>query len=158
MGRYQPLIVIVLFALLGGIFLSFQSRDVSFFLTWMIGFAALFFFFLSAFKFFDLNGFAEGFSKYDLLASKYRGYAKIYPFFELVIALSFFSGILIKPVAIFTIVLMAFSALGVIKAVLSKQDLKCACMGTKLDLPLTVVSIIENGAMGIMSLMIALML
>ncbi len=154
MKRYIPLIVIVIFAVLAAVFLSFNQID-SNFMSAMINFAGLFFLFLSAFKCFDLEGFVEGFSKYDLLAQKSRGYAFIYPFIELVIALSFLSRFFLVYIAFFTALLMFFSLLGVLKALRENKELSCACMGTKLNLPLTTVSVIENGLMGAMSLVIA---
>jgi len=45
---------------------------------------------------------------------------------------------------------------GVIAALMRGEDLRCACMGTKLDLPLTTVTIVENLGMGTMAVFIAI--
>ena len=42
---------------------------------------------------------------------------------------------------------MGFSALGVIKAVLNKQAIRCACLGSVFNLPMSYVTIIENMGM-----------
>jgi hypothetical protein len=46
---------------------------------------------------------------------------------------------------------MAISGAGVIKSILSGQKLKCACLGTSLNVPLSMVSVIENVGMGAMA-------
>lgn len=155
MKRYLPLFVIVFFSILAALFLSFNQLDFGF-MGMMINFAGLFFLFLSAFKCFDLKGFTEGYQKYDLLAKRSKKYALIYPFIELVIALSFLSRFFLAYMALFTAFLMFFSMIGVLKALKENKELSCACMGTKLNLPLTTVSVIENGFMGVMSLIIGL--
>lgn len=155
MKRYWPLIVVVLFSILGGVVLLHANFNRSF-MSWMINFVGLFFLFLSMFKFWDLNGFSEGFRKYDLLAQRNKSYSYIYPFLELLIAFGYLGRFFLIGVAIFTAVLMVFGALGVISALLQKKDLRCACMGTKLDLPLTTVTIVENVGMGAMSIWIAI--
>ncbi|XVN42196.1 MAG: hypothetical protein RCG15_05870 [Candidatus Rickettsia vulgarisii] len=46
---------------------------------------------------------------------------------------------------------MTISGFGVLRSVLSGQKIKCACLGTALNVPLGVISIIENFGMGIMA-------
>jgi hypothetical protein len=150
-NKYWPLIVVVLISLIGGWGISLGRMKMGWMPT-MIGFMGLFFLFLSSFKFWDLKGFSEGFAMYDLLAKKQKAYGFIYPFLELLIAFGFLSARLLPITAGFTILLMAFSAAGVFKAVKEGLDVRCACMGTKLDLPLSTVTIVENLGMGIMSI------
>ena len=49
----------------------------------MLDFMGLFLLSFSMLKLFDLKGFAAGFQKYDLLASRLPGYALLYPFVSL---------------------------------------------------------------------------
>jgi hypothetical protein len=155
MKRYWPLILVILFSIAGGSALLGITYTHSL-MNLMINFSAFFFLFLSFFKLLDLKGFSEGFKKYDLLAEKSEFYSYFYPFLELLIALGFFARVFIVGVAIFTAILMLFGVLGVINAVFQKKELRCACMGTKLNLPLTTVSIVENIGMSIMSIFITI--
>jgi hypothetical protein len=46
---------------------------------------------------------------------------------------------------------MALSGAGVLNSVLSGQKLKCACLGTVLNVSLSTVSLLENFGMGAMA-------
>jgi len=105
-------------------------------------------------KFWDLKGFYEGFAKYDLIAKKSPLYGYLYPFIELTIAIGYLTHFFVIGVALLTVVVMVVSLAGVIIAVASGKDLKCACMGSRLDVPLSVVSIVESLGMGFMAVLI----
>ena len=51
-----------------------------------------------------------------------------------------------------TAIIMAVSLAGVLLAVLSKSSIRCACLGTVFQLPMSTVSIIEDGLMLAMAL------
>ena len=51
-----------------------------------------------------------------------------------------------------TAVIMAVSLAGVVRAVLSKSAIRCACLGTVFQLPMSTVTIIEDGLMLAMAL------
>jgi hypothetical protein len=51
-----------------------------------------------------------------------------------------------------TLIVMSFSSIGVILAVMNKQKIRCACLGTGFNLPMTTVTIIEDLLMVAMSL------
>lgn len=155
--RYYPLLCVFLYAIIAAWAIALLN-PVYGWMSWMMAFTGLFFLFLSLLKFFDLKGFAEGFSKYDFLAKKSRFYAFLYPFLEGFIAFCFLSHFILVEVAFFTFALMLFSLLGVIHGVRENKDLTCACMGSTLNVPLSVVSIFENVLMGVMSLWIAIYL
>ena len=157
---YIPLIVIVLLTLFaalakqGHYASSWNTRD------WMHDWMGFFLVVFSMFKFFDLEGFADGFQMYDLLAKRFRPYAYLYPFFELGLGLGYLSHW--APVFIYaaTVLLMAFGALGVISALRKGLDINCACMGSVLNVPLSTVALVEDlgmagmgGAMLIMTLL-----
>ena len=46
---------------------------------------------------------------------------------------------------------MLGSGVGVLKSILSGQKIKCACLGTVLNVPLSTVSVLENFGMGAMA-------
>ncbi len=121
-------------------------------LQWMHYFMG---FFLSQFallKLFNVEGFAEGFKKYDLLAMKCPFYAKAYPFLEAALGLCYLSFRFLNPAYFMTVVLSVIGSIGVIRALRKGLDLRCACMGTVLDVPLSTVTLTEDIAMGVMAL------
>ena len=105
----------------------------------------------SMFKFFDLEGFADGFQMYDLLAKAFRPYAYVYPFLELGLGLGYLARW--EPPFIYaaTVCLMLFGAMGVLRALLQGLDVECACMGTVLRVPLSTVALIEDFGMALMA-------
>lgn len=111
-----------------------------------------FFLVFSFFKLLDLKGFASSYAMYDLLAAKVPGYGFVYPFIELALGFAFLTGIQPDLVNGLTILVMSFSSIGVIKSVLNKQRIKCACLGAVFNLPMSTVTIIEDLLMVIMSL------
>src|SRR5882762_8395957 len=115
--------------------------------TSMPGMHAFMGFFLVVFallKLFDLPGFADGFQMYDLLAKRFRPYALAYPFIELGIGLGYLA--FWRPVTIYalTVIVLGFGALGVITSLARGLNVKCACMGSTLKVPLSTVALTED--------------
>ncbi len=100
-----------------------------------------------------MNGFAEGYSTYDLLAKKYFNYGYIYPFFELFLGLAYLTHVASPLLHVFTFILMTFSGIGVAIKIAKKEVFQCACLGTFLKVPLTKVTLIEDFGMAIMALL-----
>jgi hypothetical protein len=150
LNQYWPLIALILVAMLGAIALAHGTGRK--FFSGMHIFMGLFFCQFAMLKLFHPSGFAEGFEKYDLLAKRSKNYALAYPFIELGLGLSYLS--FINPFAVysFTIVLMGVGAIGVIKALREGLEVRCACMGTVLDVPLSTVTLTEDLGMGLMAL------
>ena len=111
---------------------------------WMELFMGGFFLVFSFFKFLDIRGFASSYRSYDLLAKAVPAYGYVYPFLELGLGLAwaFIGGTV--AVAASTVLLMGFSAIGVIIAVSRKQAIQCACLGTVFNLPMSTVTIVED--------------
>jgi copper chaperone CopZ len=120
----------------------------------MLDFMGLFFIVFSFFKFLDLNGFAISFKMYDPLANKLPFYAFIYPFIELVLGVLFLFRIEVELLALITIVILGITTVGVTKSLLGKEDIKCACLGSVLNLPMTKATFIENTLMIIMAILL----
>lgn len=143
--NYIPLIMVISLSALAAAALSVEKDMNGIHLrSWMHDFMGMFLLFFALFKFINLPGFADGFSMYDLLASRWRGYGFIYPFLELGLALSYLSPFPKTGTYIATIVLMTFGALGVINALRKKMKINCACLGTVLNVPLSTVAVVEN--------------
>ena len=147
---YKPLLLIAGFLIIVSAITATDGNQINW-QDWMHAFMAGFFLTFSFFKFLDLRGFADSYSTYDLLAKKFRPYGFVYPFLEFGLGLAYLSGVFLIETYIFTIVLMGFSSIGVIKAVLSKNTIRCACLGVVFNLPMSTVTIIENGLMILMA-------
>jgi hypothetical protein len=145
---YLPVGVIVLISLLMA--LVTHGHDAH---HLMAGFMGYFFVIFAMFKFFDLKGFTHGFAMYDILTQKDVRYAYAYPFMELGLGLGYLSGTSPFLVNFLTLLLMSISAYGVIKAMMEGLDVRCACLGTTLNVPLSTVSVLENVGMGLMALL-----
>lgn len=117
----------------------------------MNDFMAGFFLVFSGFKFLDLKGFAKAFATYDILAVGWRTYGIIYPFLELGLGLWYLSKLAPAMVAASTILLMGFSSIGVIQALLKKHKIRCACLGTVLNLPMSSITLVEDLTMVLMA-------
>jgi hypothetical protein len=148
---YIPLMVIVALTLLSACAKQAAYGGGWNWMTWMHDFMGFFLVVFSMFKFFNMEGFADGFQMYDLLAKPFRPYAYVYPFIELGLGLGYLAHW--QPAVIYTatIVVMVFGSLGVINALRKDLDLECACMGTVLSVPLSTVALIEDLGMAAMA-------
>lgn len=126
-------------------------------MTFMRVFMAGFFLTFSFFKLLDLKGFANSYAMYDVIGKKIPVWGYIYAFLELGLGLSF--ALDFEPVFInaFTAVLMFISLLGVLQSVLNKKKIQCACLGAVFNLPMSTVTIIEDGLMIAMSIAMLVM-
>ena len=70
---------------------------------------------------------------------------------EFVLGVLYLTGNWINIAAWVTIVVMGIGAIGVGKNMLSKNKIQCACLGTKINVPLTKVTLLEDVIMVIMA-------
>jgi cation transport ATPase len=114
-------------------------------------FMAGFFIVFAFFKLLDVRAFADAYAGYDLLAARWHGWGMLYPFVELALGMAYLANY--KPVftSWATIVVMGFSAIGVIRAVTNKTKIQCACLGTVFQLPMSTVTIMEDVGMVLMA-------
>lgn len=119
--------------------------------TLMLDFMAGFFLVFSFFKLLDLRGFADAYQSYDILARRSRAYALVYPFLELALGIAYLVRFQPTATNIATLILMLVSSIGVLRAVLDKRAIRCACLGTALNLPMTTVTIVEDLGMAAMA-------
>lgn len=148
---FTPLIIITIY-LLGFVILSEVNHGEFRLMHAMNNFMGGFFIIFSFFKFLNLSGFADAYSTYDVIAKRWRGYGFIYPFIELGLGISFLFHAFPKTTNIITLLVMSISSIGVIQSVLKKNKIKCACLGTVFNLPMTTITIIEDLLMVVMSL------
>ena len=122
----------------------------------MFDFMGLFFIVFSFFKMLDLKNFPTSFSMYDPLAKKIRFYGWIYPFIETLLGLLFLMRIKLLSAVVITIIILGITTVGVIKTLMNKKKIQCACLGTVLKLPMTEATLIENTLMLSMSIFLVL--
>lgn len=125
--------------------------------TLMGGFMGGFFLVFSFFKLLDLRGFAMSYRTYDLVAAAWPTWGILYPFVELSLGIAYVTNVLPWLTNAATLALMLIGAAGVLKALLNKRRIRCACLGTVLKLPLTQVTLAEDVVMAAMAALMMLL-
>ncbi|MBA3482160.1 MAG: cation transporter [Pirellulales bacterium] len=114
-------------------------------------FMAGFFLVFSFFKLLDLRGFADAYRSYDIVARAWPAWAWAYPFVELALGIAYLISFAPLATNFVTLVVMFVGAVGVLKALLDRRAIRCACLGTALNLPMTKVTLIEDLGMAAMA-------
>ena len=143
-ASFAPLLIAV--ALIGAGSLASGGAD-----GFMARFMGGFFLVFGGLKLLDLRGFVSAYAMYDLLAARVTAYGWLYPFLEVGLGLAYLAVPGQANLHLATLGLMAFSSVGVILAVTRGEKLKCACMGTAFNLPMTTVTIVEDLGMAAMA-------
>lgn len=151
LGTYYPLLLIVGYIAVAAFAGTFESSGGVDWRHWMTNFMAGFFLVFSAFKFLDIRGFADAYAGYDLLARRWHAYGYVYPLLELALGLAYLFRIAPDATNLATLLLMGFSSLGVIAALVNKRRIVCACLGTVLKLPMSTVTLVEDLGMAVMA-------
>ncbi len=110
-------------------------------------FMAGFFLVFSFFKLLDVRAFADAYQSYDVVAAKWPAYGYVYPFIELGLGVAYLTAFAPLTTNAVTLVVMSISAVGVMKALAAKRKIPCACLGTVFNLPMSKVTLIEDGLM-----------
>lgn len=140
---YKPLLLVATFITGVSLLVSRTGTGIDG-MKWMNAFMAGFFIVFSFFKLLDLRGFADSYAMYDLLAKRVKGYGYVYPFIEVALGVMYLTGFNPAVTTMATIIVMGFSSIGVIKSVLDKKQIRCACLGAVFNLPMSTVTIIED--------------
>ena len=118
---------------------------------WMVSYMGIFFLVFSFLKLIDVKGFSESFKKYDLISKIIPGFAITYPFLELFLALTFLSSYFLIASYIMTLLFMTSQFFGVFISLQKKEVIKCACMGSSINIDISTLTLIENLVMILMS-------
>ena len=148
---YKPILLIFFYISLITVLIQTANHHFDY-MQAMQHFMAGFFLVFSFFKMLNLKGFAESYMMYDVLARKIPVWGYIYAFLEFGLGISYllnFNPIFTNAV---TFIVMTISIIGVLQSVLNKKKIQCACLGAVFNLPMSTVTIIEDGLMIIMSL------
>jgi len=146
--QLKPLLLIFLYLISAVCLLNYTSWNLT---NSMLDFMGLFYIVFSFFKLLDLAGFAVSFSMYDPLAKKLPFYGWVYPFIEVMLGLLFLMRVQLFIALIVTVLILGITTIGVTKSLLNKKQIRCACLGTALKLPMTEATFIENAIMLIMA-------
>ena len=146
--QLYPLLLIFLYLLVTSNLLHWKAWNLN---GVMLDFMGLFYIVFSFFKILDLKGFPESFQMYDPLAKRIPFYARIYPFIETALGLMLLLRFQVQWALIVTLFILSITSFGVIKSLMDKKAIRCACLGTALKLPMTEATIIENVLMLIMA-------
>jgi len=118
---------------------------------WMVSYMGIFFLLFSFLKLVDVKGFSGSFKKYDLISKIIPSFAITYPFIELFLALTFLSGYFLITSYIMTLLFMTSQFFGVFISLQKKEVIKCACMGSSINIDISTLTLIENLVMILMS-------
>lgn len=146
--RLKPLFLILFYITVAAILMNRTHFQVE---AFMLDFMGLFYIVFSFFKLLDLKGFPATFQMYDPLAKVFPPYAWIYPFLETALGLCFLLRFQVQIALLATLVILGITTVGVTKTLLAKRQIKCACLGTALNLPMTKATFIENSIMLVMA-------
>lgn len=147
---YKP--VLLIFTYITAITLLVQLKNETFdAMEAMRHFMAGFFLTFSFFKMLDLKGFAESYVMYDVIARRIPAWAYLYAFVELGLGVANLINFSPTITNWTTLIVMSVSIIGVLQTVLNKKAIRCACLGAVFNLPMSTVTIIEDGLMIAMS-------
>ena len=149
--QLKPLFIIFFYITGASLLLNWSDFSWS---PFMLDFMGLFFIVFSFFKLLDLKGFPESFAMYDPLAAAVPAYGWIYPFLETALGLAFLMRYQTEAALWITLVILGITTVGVLRTLLSKKKIQCACLGTALKLPMTQATLIENCLMLVMAIML----
>lgn len=154
---YKPILLIFFYITVISSIISFNGTGFNLMLFMRV-FMAGFFFTFSFFKLLDLKGFANSYAMYDVVAKKIPVWGYIYAFIEFGLGLAFILDVVPFFINAFTAIIMTISLAGVLQSVLNKKKIQCACLGAVFNLPMSTVTIIEDGLMIAMSVAMLFML
>ena len=149
--QLKPLFIILGYIFIASILLNYKNWNSS---NAMLDFMGLFFITFSFFKILDIKGFSMSFRMYDPLAKKAPIYGYIYPFIEVLLGVMFLTRLEVNIALVITVIILGLTTIGVTQTLLNKRAIKCACLGTTLNLPMTEATFIENALMIIMALIL----
>jgi copper chaperone CopZ len=141
LNSYYPLLLIM-----GLIAFASLAGD-----SWMMSFMAGFYIVFGAFKLLNVPAFANSYAKYDIIAKVFKPWAYAYPFVELALGFAFLSRYEMRAAAWIALILSLVGAIGVIQSVGRRETIQCACLGNVFNLPMSMVTIVENLGMAAMA-------
>lgn len=147
---YYPIFLLFGFLVLGTGLLEVQAGA----FMWpraMARFMGGFFLAFAFFKLLDVRAFADAYAGYDVIAGRWRAYGFAYPFLELLLGAAYLSGFQPTATNAVTLVVMSVGTVGVVRTLLARRKIRCACLGAVFNLPMSYVTLAEDGLMAAMA-------
>lgn len=126
-------------------------------MMFMMDFMGIFFMVFGLLKLVDLKGFVDGFQSYDSIASRFRLYGYIYPFIEIALGGLYLLGIMFLWQNLLVVILASIGVYTAYKSINQENEIRCVCLGTLFDLPMTWVTFFENALMLLMVIFMIIM-
>ncbi len=92
-----------------------------------------------------------------LCTKQWKGYGYAHPFLEPGLGILYLTAIHLTVTHVATILIIGFSSIGVIRNMLSPNQVQCACLGTVFKLPLGNATLLEDLLMVLMAVAMLLM-
>jgi copper chaperone CopZ len=153
---YKPILLIAAYLLVIALIAGKSSGGFSLPAAMRV-FMSGFFLVFSFFKLLDIQGFADSYAMYDLVAKRVKAWGYIYVFVEAGLGILYAIDTLPVITNSITLAVMSVSLIGVVQSVLDKRKIRCACLGAVFNLPMSTVTIVEDGLMIGMSLIMLFM-
>ncbi len=147
---YKPVLLIFMYISVITVLIQLPQNNFDL-MIWMQHFMAGFFLVFSFFKLLNLKGFAESYKMYDVIAKVLPVWGYMYAFIELGLGLAYLVNFRPELINISTFLVMSVSLVGVLQSLLSKKQIRCACLGAVFNLPMSTITIVEDSLMIIMS-------
>lgn len=147
---YYPIFLLFGFLMLGTGLLEAQAGA----FAWpraMARFMGGFFLTFAFFKLLDVRAFADAYAGYDVIAARWRLYGFVYPFIELLLGAAYLSGFQPTVTNAVTLVVMLVGTVGVVRTLLARRKIRCACLGAVFNLPMSYVTLAEDALMAAMA-------
>ena len=147
---YKPILLIFGYVLAVSVIVGYNSSAFDQKLAMRV-FMAGFFLVFSFFKLLDLDAFADSYMMYDVIARKFKSWGYLYAIIELLLGIAYVVNFNPLITNLVTVIVMSVSIIGVLQSVLNKRAIRCACLGAIFNLPMSTVTIVEDGLMIAMS-------
>jgi hypothetical protein len=95
--------------------------------------------------------FADAYRGYDVVAKVWPGWGYVYPFVEVTLGAAYLANVWPVAVNVVTLVVMGVSTVGVVQSVFARRKIRCACLGTVFNLPMSAITIVEDVTMVLMA-------
>ena len=95
-------------------------------------------------KLINIQQFVALFRKYDVISQQWIVYAFMYPFIEIGVGIGLLMGSGLQVLYIFVLVLMSVSLASVTRSIYTGEQLRCGCLGSLFNIPLSYVTVAEN--------------
>jgi uncharacterized membrane protein len=151
-NKYQKLLPLFYVFLFIFIFPLIRQTNGFNWMLYMMDFMGIFFLVFGLFKLIDLKGFVMGFQQYDFIARRFPAYGYAYPFIEIGLGVLYLMGYMFLWQNILVVILATIGIYTAYKYTDHKDDIRCVCLGTMFDLPMTWVTLSENALMLVMVL------